>query len=477
VPARPHRPRSGELGVTATARAIGRALAAALVLALAAGWAGAISYTVQVIAVSDQESAIGIYRELAREGYPAYVVRTTGEAGDVYRVRVGAFANRAAALRYAEGMPAIGGSRPVPALAEAIPQGIMPLAPRLLWQHEWEGADVRVVPWPVGVALRVQSLDPLRQAQYVVFQAGEERRFEAWAVVPLSFVPDVGDDDALAGIPLVDLTVPPAAAGETVAPGGEPPAAAEGTVAPGGEPPSAAEETVTPAADEADDAPRADDADEADDADAEGGEEERETEATAAAHELAPFVLAPDSDDPEAGLALLRDRPLWPPTWQDDAETVRETFRASLVTLVARDVGVTPAEVEALAYLPGGDLPPALIVLDVTDRSGRDVGAVVALGDPNADLRTTGPALVLPAGEDWSLPAWPSTRLIPDALAPQSGFEGAAWTAVGDGGFVRLTLDDGATWRAGFGMPIWSDGRYLMAWDGRLLLLYEFEAR
>jgi hypothetical protein len=468
----------------ATARAVARALAAALVLALAAGWAGAISYTVQVIAVSDQESAIGIYRELAREGYPAYVVRTTGEAGDVYRVRVGAFANRAAALRYAEGMPAIGGSRPVPALAEAIPQGIMPLAPRLLWQHEWEGADVRVVPWPSGVALRVQPLDPLRQAQYVVFQAGEERRFEAWAVVPLSIVPDVADD-ALAGIPLVDLTVPSAAprppageptagAEEAVTPAGEPEAGAEEAVAPADDPAAEAEEAVAPADDPAAEAeeavtPAGDPADEA--------EEERLAEATALAHELAPYVLDPSSEDPEAGLALLRDRPLWPPTWQDDAETIRDTFRASLVTLVARDLGIAAEEVEALAYLPGGGLPPALVVLDVTDRSGRDAGAVVALGDPHASLRTTGPSLVLPAGEDWSLPAWPSTRLRPDAPAPESSFEGPMWTAVGDGGFVRLTLDDGATWRAGVGMPIWSDGHYLVAWDGRLLLLYEFEAR
>jgi cell division septation protein DedD len=63
---------------------------------LAVGRRGAgIAFTVQVIAVSDQTTAIDISRGLLRDGFPAYVVRSTGGQGDVYRVRVGAFANRA----------------------------------------------------------------------------------------------------------------------------------------------------------------------------------------------------------------------------------------------------------------------------------------------------------------------------------------------------------------------------------------------
>jgi hypothetical protein len=205
-------------------RSVAAVVATVLLACHATGMA--ISYTVQVIAVSDQDSALGISRELLRDGYPAYVVRSTGAQGDVYRVRVGAFANRAAALRYSETMPDVAGSRPVPALAEAIPLGIMPLAPRLLWQHEWSGEDVWVLPWPAGVAVRVQPVDPLRQATYVVFQDGEERAFEAWAAVPLRELPDVLDRD-LIDVPIIDLTEPEAgepAADEPVAnePPGEP---------------------------------------------------------------------------------------------------------------------------------------------------------------------------------------------------------------------------------------------------------------
>jgi hypothetical protein len=36
---------------------------------------------------------------------------------------------------------------------------------------------------------------------------------------------------------------------------------------------------------------------------------------------------------------------------------------------------------------------------------------------------------------------------------------------------------DGATWRAGVGTPLWSDGRFVLAWDGEMLLLYDFVVR
>ncbi|MDA0700547.1 MAG: SPOR domain-containing protein, partial [bacterium] len=71
-----------------------RAFAATVVACLAllsSAVAQGISFTVQVIAVSDQANAIDISRGLLRDGFPAYVVRSTGGQGDAYRVRVGAF--------------------------------------------------------------------------------------------------------------------------------------------------------------------------------------------------------------------------------------------------------------------------------------------------------------------------------------------------------------------------------------------------
>ena len=443
-------------------------LAVATLLVALASAASAISYTVQVIAVSDQDGAIAIYRDLAREGFPGYVVRTTGAHGDVYRVRVGAFANRAAALRYAESMPDVAGSRPVPALAEAIPQGIMPLAPRLLWQHEWSGEEVQLLPWPGGIAVRVQRADPLRQATYHVFQGGVERVFEAWSAVPLGRLPPTPDTD-LIGVPMVDLTTPtPGAeaadeahdAPSPEAPGDEADAATEG---PDAEPPDA-----EPAAPEpAEEAAPADDETTTDP----GAADEPPEDAVG----WEAYVAAPD-DDAEVGLALLRDRSLWPPSWREDGEDVRAAFRASLETIVARALDIPEEEVRALSYLPGGDPPPSLIVLDVTDPSGRDAGLLVALADPQRGLRPSGAQLVEPEGALEALPVWPSTRVRPD-VDPGESVGGPSWLAAADDGFVRLTLPDGATWRAGVGSPLWSDGTVVLAWDGRLLLLYDFVPR
>ena len=439
----PRRPRS----------AVRLAVATLLVALASAAWA--ISYTVQVIAVSDQDGAIAIYRDLARDGFPGYVVRTTGAHGDVYRVRVGAFANRAAALRYAESMPDVAGSRPVPALAEAIPQGIMPLAPRLLWQHEWSGEEVHLLPWPGGMALRVQRANPLRQATYHVFQDGAERAFAAWAAVPLRQLPPTPDTD-LTGVPMIDLTTRPQDAAS-------PQVLDDDEAAAGTEP-----DAVGPDTEPADEAAPTDDGVTAD------PDAAAQAPGDAAGWEI--YVAAPDDDDVEVGLALLRDRPLWPPSWQEDGEDVRAAFRSSLETIVARALEIPEEEVRALSYLPGGDPPPALIVLDVTDPSARDAGHLIALADPQRGVRPSGAQLVVPEHALEALPAWPSTRVRPD-VDPGGPVGGPSWQAEADGGFVRLTLPDGATWRAGVGAPLWSDGTVVLAWDGRLLLLYDFVPR
>ena len=430
--------------------ALGRVVAACMV----ASWLGtalAISYTVQVIAVSDQASALSISRDLLRDGYPAYVVRSTGAQGDVFRVRVGAFANRGAALRYAESMPEVAGSRPVPALAEAIPQGIMPLAPRLLWQLAWDTQDVRVSPWPAGLALRIQSVDPLRQALYLVFQDGVERRFEAWAAVPLAVVPEPLQPPEF-DVPIVDLTV-----------------------APDDDPEDDPSDGVAPTAD--DDEARDEEAASAAGVDGvEDAAAEAQDDPASTLGRLGEWVADPQQDDSEAGLLLLRDRWLWPPSWSDDAEEVRTAFRASLVAITSRELGLPDEAVDALSYLPGGERPPALIVLDLSDPSARDAGRVVGLGDPSSGMATHGPETLVAAPLE-AMPSWPAERVQRAAASTDQAIGGSAWSVTADGGFVRITLVDGATWRAGVGTPLWSDGHFVVAWDGEMLLLYDFVAR
>ncbi len=442
---------------------------------------------------------MSISRDLLRDGYPTYVVRSTGAQGDVYRVRVGAFANRSAALRYAESMPEVGGSRPVPALAEAIPQGIMPLAPRLLWQYAWTNEDVRVLPWPAGVAVRVQRGDPLRQALYFVFQDGEERSFEAWAALPLAVLPEPTRPPEL-DVPMIDLTLPePADDGpeptepEPVEPEPvEPEPVEPEPVEPEPTEPEPAEsepvesepvesepvesepveseptEEVQPGAD-------ADEPVEAPDAEPVATEETPSE--TSALARVGAVLAAPEDDEVEVGLVLLRDRRLWPATWEDDADEVRQAFRSSLLAVTAREVGLSEDEVDALAYFPAGEPPPALVVFDLSDPSARDAGRVVALGDPSVGMRPFGPPQLVPEDEGWVLPTWPDTRIVRDTLPDEADLVGSAWRVAADDGFVRITLSDGATWRAGVGTPLWSDGATVLAWDGEYLLLYDFVRR
>ena len=126
-------------------RAVRRLAVAGAAALLAFGGAAAqdllAPYTVQVAALSDPEAAIQVSGDLLRDGFPSYVVRAEGAAGAVYRVRVAAFGDRATADRYARALGERIGGAPRPALAEAIPAGILPLAPARVARVS-EGATV-----------------------------------------------------------------------------------------------------------------------------------------------------------------------------------------------------------------------------------------------------------------------------------------------------------------------------------------------
>lgn len=143
---------------------------------------GLAPYTVQVAALSDSDAAIDLSVALVREGYPAYVVRAEGAAGSVFRVRVGAFGDRGSADRYATTMGVEGGSEPRPALAEAIPSGILPLAPTRWFRIE-NGQRATVGAWgDTDRAARIVR-DPAATPVYLL---GDGTRFEAWWARALS---------------------------------------------------------------------------------------------------------------------------------------------------------------------------------------------------------------------------------------------------------------------------------------------------
>lgn len=461
-----------------------------LLLAGGSAFGQSIGYTVQVVAVSDQDSALEIARGMLRDGFPAYVERATGgQGGDVYRVRVGAFANRAAALRYAEAMPMVAGSRPVPALAEGIPIGNMPLATRVVWQGEVdrEAFDLRAMPWPQGLALRWQDLAGMRQATYLLVQDNEVRSLQAWWLAPLAVLP-ASPGLPPTDVPFVDLRTPEPVApgeGEEAPDGGSPPvddAGPEDDPADEGDPadedaPEAEEEA--PGEDPADEDGAAvdEDASAEDGAQDEAGEPSGDEEAgeadAAVPAELGP-QLAPMDGPAEVGLLILRDRSLWPPTWEQDGEEVRAAFLRSTIALVAGRVGVPASVVEEVTYAPDRESPPAVVVVEVSDRSGRDVGDVRGLGDPRA--LPAGPPPAAGTSDLW----WPPRDMgeaVPAEAQAGRVLEGADWTAIADDGFVRIAMDDGANWRAVAGEPLWSFGSYLLVRDGDVLVLVDFLAR
>lgn len=342
-----------------------RRAAVAMLCLVAAGVALAqsIAYTVQVVALSDKSSALELQTQLNGEGFPAYVVRSTTAQGDVYRVRVGAFANRQAALVFADAMAPVAGGQPVPALAEAIPPGIVSLAPRVLTRIVPEGREVTVVPWPGGIAVRLQSRSPLEQARYVTVVDGNVSTIDAWLAVP-------GDDGTVSEV-----------------------------------------------------------------------------------HAL----------------------PLWPDGWQDESPDAREAYRASVLSLVADGLSLPLADVRAAEYRPDPEGAPQLVVLERTGTAGR-ANALLALGVPELGMTPDGPAtfLGLDQGE---LPDPPTgTTLSLDAAAPEP-LPGSGWTAEADGAFLRLRQTGGASWRAGVGTPVWTDGHVLVTADADSFLFYDFLPR
>ncbi len=149
----------------------------------------AISYTVQVAALSDEDAALALQQSLREEGYPAYLVSVPSESGTIFRLRVGAFADRAAAQTYAESMRGVGGTAPVPALAEGIPAALFPLEPTLMsrYPNAPEMTGLTVVPWGEGAALRTQGRfeDQPFIAEYRVLREGADvATFAAWRAAP-----------------------------------------------------------------------------------------------------------------------------------------------------------------------------------------------------------------------------------------------------------------------------------------------------
>lgn len=160
-----------------------------LMFALLLGWfsvtAQGAFYTVQVVALTDRDSALQLVSELLKEGFPAYVVNSKSQEGDLFRIRVGSFADRAASVAYIEVMPEIAGGRPVPALAEGIPVGLVPAHTALRMHVPVAMQPELVLGTAERLLVRTRAEDGMGdQYQYYAFDSRGQFEVEAYRVIP-----------------------------------------------------------------------------------------------------------------------------------------------------------------------------------------------------------------------------------------------------------------------------------------------------
>lgn len=111
---------------------------------------GPVTYTVQVVALSDALAVQDLHRDLVAQGYPAYIV----EAGDadvpLYRLRVGAFASRETALVFSEALNSLlTDYTPSIAVLDSVAVDTPRLQAALLARYPYAQGitTVQVVPW------------------------------------------------------------------------------------------------------------------------------------------------------------------------------------------------------------------------------------------------------------------------------------------------------------------------------------------
>jgi hypothetical protein len=358
-----------------------------LVGVLCYGTALAQTVTVQVAALSEEDRAITLQRELVEADFPAYLESVTTETGLLYRLRVGAFANREAALVYADELAKrIPGTEPIPATAQLLPEGVAPLLPALVASYDYAPtvSEVRVVRWGDGYALRLQGSfegEPLEAEYRVLSPELDGLPFRAWRAAPDE---GVGDNADAWSIRISNLPLAPASSSGS----------------------------------------------------------ERDDSVQASLEQIAQTMEL----DPE-----------------DVASFVRYTPGQGMpyVVIVERYNIATGAtqSYDALGDVPAGmsaSAGPSLtwFARSIPERLPMSLGETVL--EPRAILGLNRSLTLLPEADELQL-------------------TGDGWQAEAEDGFARLALDDGTSWRALVGFPLWAAGDYLLTFANDELLLYRLE--
>lgn len=433
----------------------------------------AISYTVQVVAFSDEPRARRVQDELANEGYPAYLIAVPTAQGQVYRIRVGAFANRAAAALFAETMPSVEGSTPSPALAEGgLPPGLIPLAPALLGQYDLTTTLVQVFPWPTtetGEAPQQDSSTPSDETTAVSDEQFSTTPIEEETTETTEQLEDasssdetyttnnVGADNTDANN--VNTSNVDTNEAETTTTNESSQTSAEGTeIVAQTEQPSEAEPAQPPVAIRTQ--PR----------DASQQAHYRVGELEFDAWKAAPIE--------NGEIVRVRSLSVWPEDWQNVSQAERTQYRETVLANVAGDLDLTPQQVEPFVFELENQAP-FVVLVERFNPATETAQRLRAIGQPrpneeNLGLRSDGPSSFF--GESITIPLPPANTVFEPSSTSEAPSEliGNGWQASSDGDYVTLIVEN-KKWRAANGKPLWANGDLLISLFDNQVLIYKFQ--
>ncbi len=449
-----------------------------LICCLTPVWA--ISYTVQLFASSDEARASQLQAQLAGQGYPAYLLSVPTAQGQVYRIRVGAFGNRAAAALFAQVMPSVEGSTPSPALAEGgVPPGLIPLQLALLGQYDIATTLVQIFPWPVLESPVLESAVP-ETPQEVTEQEVTE------AVTPENEAASLEDESSSGESPATseDDVQTSEATDETSS---EAPLESEGESSSG---PASSSEAAQQSSDEtevngatevvAQNAP-----DETDDVTQEVAplmviRVQPKDASEQALYRLGDLEFAAWRAAPIEDGRILRVRSfsVWPEEWQTASEAERDQYRETVLANLSGDLDLTPQQLEPFVF-ELDNKAPFVVLVERFDPETQQTERLRSIGQPrpnqeNLGLGPQGPATFL--GEAVDIPSPDEASVFePDERTPiPDELLGNGWQAGNDDEFVTLTLGD-KTWRAAVGQSLWASAELLISFYEGQILVYQIQ--
>ncbi len=455
-----------------------RALVFFLCLSLTPVWA--ISYTVQLFASSDEARASQLQAELAEQDYPAYLLRVPTAQGQVYRIRVGVFGNRAAAALFAEVLPSVEGSTPSPALAEGgVPSGLIPLQPALLGQYDLRTTLVQIFPWPVIESTVPETPEEIEEASAETTEASSLENTSSSENTSSPENTTTSDEESAS-----DTTPPDAEdSGETDT---------ETTLEDSSESSVTNESTGSETAEEtavATEPTAANVVAQADDTELETEDAASSVmvirvqpkDASEQAHyrvgdlEFEAWRAAPLED---GWILRVRSFLVWPEDWQNASEAERDQYRETVLANLSGDLDLTPQQLEPFVFEPENKAP-FVVLVERFNPETQQVERLRSIGQPrpnqdNLGLLLEGPSTFLGEAVDILSPD-DATLFIPNERTPlPETLSGNGWQAKSDGDFVTLSVGD-KTWRAAVGQPLWASGDLLISFYESQILLYNLQ--